>query len=148
MKTGDLLQLCWIIANEEAKHLGATEILPIHFLLATLKIIDPAFPSQLEKLNITSNDWAKMCKEAQDIRSYLDVMPNSVTTKRRSLRKRLAAEQVNPPITAEGLLHRSAAVKRAFGDASMFSEGDILTLKTFVESLFELELVSLDDIKE
>ena len=35
----------------------------------------------------------------------------------------------------------------AFSDAAMFTEGDTLTLRKFVESLFELEMVSLDDIK-
>ena len=147
IKADGLLQLCWLIANAEAKHLGATEILPIHFLLAVMKIIDPAFPGQLDALKISSDEWAAMCEEAQNIRRYIDVVPERVTNKRRGLRKRLAAKRVNPPITADGLLHRSADVKRAFSDAAMFTEGDTLTLRKLVESLFELELVSLDDIK-
>ena len=142
-----LLQVCWLIANAEAKHLGATEILPIHFLLAVMKVIDPAFPEQLDALKISSEEWAAMCEEAQTIRRYIDVVPERITQKRRKLRKRLANKRVNAPITAEGLLHRSADVKRAFADAAMFTEGDALTLRKLVESLFELELVSLNDIK-
>ena len=146
MKAGELLKLCWLIANAEAKHLGATEILPIHFLLAVMKIIDPKLPDQLDGLNVSSEEWASMCKEAQSIRHYIDVIPDRVTQKRRRLRNRLASQRVNRPIDAEGMLHRSAKLKKAFSDACMFSEGDTLMLKTLVESLFELELLSLDDI--
>lgn len=147
IKADGLLQVCWLIANAEAKNLGSAEILPIHFLLAIMKIIDPAFPGQLDALKIPSDEWAAMCEEAQNIRRYIDVVPERVTNKRRGLRKRLAAKRVNPPITADGMLHRSSDVKRAFSDAVMFTEGDTLTLRKLVESLFELELVSLDDIK-
>ena len=147
IKADGLLQVCWLVANTEAKNLGSAEILPIHFLLAVMKIIDPEFPNQLDKLNISSVEWAAMCEEAQNIRRYIDVVPERITQKRRKLRKRLDAKRVNPPITAEGLLHRSSDVKRAFADALMFTEGDTLTLRKFVESLFDLELVSLDDIK-
>lgn len=147
MKAEELLKLCWLIANEEAKHLGASEILPIHFLLAVMKIIDPKFPEQLDNLNISSGEWAEMCKEAQSIRHYIDVMPEKVTGKRRRLRANLAGKQARPPITQAGMLHRSETLKKAFYDACLFAEGDTLTLRTLVQSLFELELVSLDDIK-
>lgn len=141
-----LLQVCWLIANAEAKNLGAAEILPIHFLLAVMKVIDPEFPNQIDKLNVTSEEWATMCKEAQSVRRYVDVMPERVTEKRRGLRRRLAAKRENPPIAEDGMLHRSEALKRAFSDACMFTEGGTLTLLKLVESLFELELVSLDNI--
>ena len=83
---GGLLQVCWLIANAEAKNLGSAEILPIHFLLAVMKIIDPAFPGQLDALKISSDEWAAMCEEAQNIRRYIDVVPERVTNKRRGLR--------------------------------------------------------------
>ena len=143
-----LLQVCWLIANAEAKNLGAMEILPIHFLLAVMKIIDPAFPALLDRLNIPSGEWAAMCEEAESMRRYVEVLPERVTEKRRRLRRRLAAKQVNPPITVEGLLHRSADVKRAFADAlTRMDDGETLSFRKFVETLFELEFVSLDDIK-
>ncbi len=147
IKADGLLQVCWLVANAEAKNLGSAEILPIHFLLAVMKVIDPEFPNQLDKLNITSEEWAAMCKEAQSIRQYIDVMPERVTGKRRGLRQRLASKRTSPPIEADGFLHRSQGLKRAFSDACMFTEGDTLTLRKLVESLFELEFVSLDDIK-
>ena len=147
IKADGLLQVCWLIANAEAKHLGAAEIVPIHFLLAVMKVIDPAFPDMLDALKISSDEWAAMCKEAQAVRHYIDVLPERVTDKRRKLRARLDAARVNPPIAQEGMLHRSVELKRAFADALMFTDGDTLTLRKLVESLFELELVSLDDIK-
>ena len=145
--TDKLLQICWLIANAEAKNLGSAEILPIHFLLAVMKVIDPEFPNQVDKLNVTSEEWAAMCKAAQNIRHYIDVMPEKVTGKRRRLRANLARKQVRPPITQAGMLHRSEDMKRAFHDACLFTEGDTLTLRTLVQSLFELELVSIDDIR-
>ena len=147
LKAEELLKLCWLIANEEAKHLGASEILPIHFLLAVMKIIDPKFPDQLDNLNISSAEWAEMCKEAQSIRHYIDVLPEKVTGKRRRLRANLAGKQIRPQITQAGMLHRSETLKKAFHDACLFTDGDTLTLRTLVQSLFELELVSLDDIE-
>lgn len=147
MHAEDLLKICWLIANAEAKQLGATEIEPLHFLLGVMKIIDPKFPEQLDELNITSEHWAKMCQSAQNTRHYIDVIPERVTGKRRRLRARLAGEQVRPSITQDGMLHRSASLKRAFHDACLFTEGDTLTLCALVQSLFELELLSLDDIK-
>lgn len=146
IKAGDLLQLCWLIANAEANNLGVTEIEPIHFLLAVLKIVDPKFPEQLDALNVSSVDWASMCREAQCVRNYIDIIPDRVTAKRRRLRARLNSNRVNPPIEKKGMLHRSESLKRGFADAIRFENGDVLTLYDVVQSLFELELVSLRDV--
>ena len=147
MQVEELLKLCWMLANVEAKNLGAAEIAPVHFLLGVMKIIDPQFPEQLEKSGVASSEWSAMCKEAQSIRSYIDVMPDKVTAKRRALRARLAGERVREPIAEDGMLHRSEAMKRAFRDACLVSEGETLTLLGLVRSMFELELVTLDDIR-
>lgn len=146
MRADGLLQIAWLIANEEAKNLGATEILPVHFLLATMKIIDPKFPEQLDALNVTSEDWAKMCMEAQSIRHYIDVLPDRVTKKRHMLRARLAQKQLSPPIKEVGFLHRAKSTKRAFSDAIFFSDDGIVTLKQLVRSLFEMNLVNLSQV--
>lgn len=147
MRANALLKLCWMIANIEAKRLGAEEILPIHFLLATMKIIDPMFPSMLDKLDVGSDEWAAMCKEATSVRRYIDVMPDRVTIKRHRIRARLAKDREAQPVEGDGFLHRSKSLKRAFEDAMMFSEkAEELTLLKLIESMFELELVSLDDV--
>ncbi len=143
MKADGLLQIAWLIANAEAKNLGATEIQPVHFLLATMKIIDPKFPEQLDKLDVSSDEWATMCREAQSIRHYIEVLPDRVTKKRRILRARLVQKQVRPPIKEPGFLHRAKSTKRAFSDAIFFTDGDTVTLKQLVQSLFEMGLVDL-----
>ena len=146
LKAGHLLQIAWLIANAEAKNLGATEILPVHFLLAVLKVIDPLFPEMLDTPTLKTEEWTAMCKEADEIRHYIEILPDRVTRKRRRLRARLAKEQTRPPITSEGMLHRSADVKRAFLTAGMSADDGTLTLRRLVESLFTLELVSLTDV--
>ena len=146
MNVDGLLKLCWLIANEEAKHLGEAEIAPLHFMLGVMKIVDPEFPNQLDKTGVSSDEWVEMCKGAQSIRHYIDIKPDCIARKRRKLRARLVGEQKHPPIEQEEALHRSASLKRAFHDACLFEEGGILCLRTLVQSLFELELVSLDDI--
>ena len=147
MNVDGMLKLCWLIANEEAKHLGEAEIAPLHFMLGVMKIVDPEFPNQLDKTGVSSDEWAEMCKAAQSIRHYIDIKPDCIARKRRKLRARLAEEQRRQPTTQGGMLHRSASLKRAFHDACLFKEGGILRLRSLVQSLFELELVSLDDIK-
>ena len=147
MKLEQLVNICWIVANAEAKRPGATRIEPIHFLLGVLKIVDPQFPNQLEELNLETDEWAAWCKSAKHVRNYIDIPPERVTAKRRALRARLDAKRTAPPITADGFLHRSDALRRAFADAVPFSEGDTLTLYALVRVLFEQNLVSLDDIK-
>ena len=146
MKAELLLKLCWLISNVEAKNLGAREIAPIHFLLGALKIVDPKFPERLDSLSISSEEWASMCRAAQSVRAYIDILPDRVTEKRRNLRSRLNAKRNGPPITADGMLHRSEDLKRGFSDAIRFEEGDVLTLYDVIRSLFELELISLDDV--
>lgn len=144
----ELLQICWFIANAEAKNLSASEIQPLHFLLAVMKVIDPVFPSQLDKMNIASEKWAQMCKEAESIRRYIDVVPERVTDKRRRLRKRLMPQRTDAPVKNDQMLHRSELLKKAFRDACILAEKQVLTLTMVVQSLFELDLVSVDDIKD
>ena len=146
LKAGRLLQIAWLIANAEAKNLGATEILPVHFLLAVLKVVDPAFPEMLDTPTLKTGEWTAMCREADEIRHYIEILPDRVTRKRRLLRARLAKDQVRPPIAVEGMLHRSEDVKRAFLTAGMSTDDGTLTLRQLVESLFALELVSLTDV--
>ena len=57
MNLDNLLDLAWAIAEVEARTLGSAVIEPEHFLLAALKIVDVDFPAQLDKLDITSEEW-------------------------------------------------------------------------------------------
>lgn len=137
------MQMAWLIANAEAKNLGASEILPVHFLLATMKIIDPDFPGQLDKLDVSSEEWVAMCQEAECIRRYIEIRPDRVAERRRALRELLSKRKVRSPVKASGLLHRAKSTKRAFSDAAFFTDGDTVALRRLVQSFFEMQLLDL-----
>lgn len=142
----DLLKICWIIANAEAKQLGAVEIEPIHFMLGVLKIVDPKFPEQLEQMLVSQEAWSQMCKAAQKIRSYLEISPNDVTTTRRGLRNKLRKQSLKKLISEKGFLHRSSSLKMAFFETTKVLEGKELSLYELIKILFSLKLVTLEDL--
>ena len=146
MKLDKLLDLAWSIAEFEARSLGSETIEPMHFLLAALKIVDADFPSQLDKLDILSEDWKSMCQDAKKVRRYLDVIPEKITTVRRRIRHRLA-RNANPPIPDDQVIHRSRKTRAAFFDAANETDGDIITLLQLMESMFELDFIDVLDMR-
>lgn len=145
MKADNLLKLGWAIAEHEASALGADNIEPIHFLLAALKIADPKFPEQLDKLDISSEEWKMMSEEARRLRHWLDVLPDHVKDARRRLRHRLARNaELRETVTS---LHRSRKTMAAFYDASRMGNGAELTLRQVIESMFDLGFVDVSDMR-
>lgn len=96
MEVDELLDMGWRIAEIEARALGSPLIEPEHFLLAALKIVDPEFPVQLEQLDIETEKWKMMCKDAAKLRRYRDVLPDKVAEIRHRLRHRLARNAERP----------------------------------------------------
>ena len=146
MKLDKLLDLAWSIAEIEAKALGSETIEPMHFLLAVLKIVDADFPSQLDKLDISSDDWKNMCRDAKKVRGYLDVLPEKITTVRRRIRHRLARNS-KPPIPDDQVIHRSRKTRAAFFDAANQTDGDVITLLQLMESMFEFGFLDVSDMR-
>lgn len=146
IKTDELLKLGWALAEEEARGLGAPSIEPEHFLLAALKIADEEFPSQLDKLDIDSDRWKAICKDAVRLRGYLDVLPNKIAEVRRRLRHRLA-RTANQPIADDVHIHRSRKTLAAFFDAQTHMEGEVLSLLQLMKSMFELEFLEVIDMR-
>ena len=105
MEPNKLLDLAWAIAEVEARALGSEVIEPVHFLIAALKIVDVDFPAQLDELDISSEVWKDMCKDAKKVQMYLDVLPEKVTTVRRRIRHRLA-RTAQPPIPDKHRINR------------------------------------------
>lgn len=64
MNADPLLKIVWQIAEIEARALGSRTIEPSHFLLGALKVVDLDFPNQLEELNLATDEWKSMCKDA------------------------------------------------------------------------------------
>ena len=117
MNLDKLLDLAWAIAEIESRALGSEVIELMHFLLAALKISDVDFSAQLDKLDISSEVWKGMCKDAKKVRGYLDVLPEKITTVRRRIRHRLA-RTAQPPIPDDQVVHRSRKTRAAFYDAA------------------------------
>ena len=146
MKLDKLLDLAWVIAGIEARALGSETIEPMHFLLAALKIVDVDFPSQLEKLDISSDDWKNMCQDAKKILQYLDVVPEKITMVRRRIRHRLA-RTAKPPIPDNQVIHRSRKTRAAFFDAANQVDREVITLMQLIESMFELGFLDVFDMR-
>ena len=146
MKLDKLLDLAWVIAELEARALGSEVIEPMHFLLAALKIVDVDFPAQLDKLDIASEVWKSMCKDAKKIQGYLDVLPEKITTVRRRIRHRLA-RTAQPPIPDGQVIHRSRKTRAAFYDAASQTDGEVISLLQLMKSMFELGFLDVSDMR-
>ena len=146
MNSDKLLDLAWAIAEIEARALGSEVIEPMHFLLAALKIVDVDFPAQLDKLDISSEMWKGMCKDAKKVRGYLDVLPEKITTVRRRIRHRLA-RMARPPIPDDQVIHRSRKTRAAFYDAASQTDGEVVTLLQLMRSIFELGFIDVSDMR-
>ena len=146
MKLDKLLDLAWTIAAVEARALGSEVIEPMHFLLAALKIVDADFPAQLDKLDISSDAWKGMCKDANKVQRYLDVLPEKITTVRRRIRHRLA-RTAQPPIPDDQVIHRSRKTRAAFYDAASQTDGEVVTLLQLMKSMFELGFLDVSDMR-
>ena len=146
MEVDELLGLGWRVAEVEARALGSPLLEPEHFLLAALKVVDPEFPGQLEQLDIETEKWKTICKDAAKLRRYLDILPDKVTEVRHRLRHRLA-RNAEKPLPREDHIHRSRKTCAAFFDAQCQAEGGKLTLLQLVHSMFELEFLEVNDMR-
>lgn len=146
MNSDKLLDLAWAIAEIEARALGSEVIEPMHFLLAALKIVDVDFPVQLDKLDISTEVWKSMCKDAKKVQQYLDVLPEKITTVRRRIRHRLA-RNANQPIPDGQVIHRSRKTRAAFYDAASQMGGEVISLLQLMKSMFELGFLDVSDMR-
>lgn len=142
------IQLAWAIANLEANLAGATDIQPMHFFLGILKVIDPPFLTQLQKVELTDEQKNDLKKVSKDVRHYLEMSVADVTQLRRSLRHGLRAG--HPKVEEVKILHRSPDARTVFEQATGTAAGQgksVLTALELVKALFDSGQVTLELLK-
>ena len=102
--------LAWNLANIEACLSGSPRIEPIHFLVATLIIIDGIFEEVANTMKLTPETVREIFDIAAECRSVLRMSDDDITSARRKLRTLLHRND------AEGLtmLHRSGESRYIF----------------------------------
>lgn len=142
------IQLVWAIANIEANLAGAKDIHPMHFFLGILKVIDPPFLTELQKVDLTEEQKTDLKKVSKDVRHYLEMSVAEVTQLRRSLRQGLRAGR-SRPIEVQ-VLHRSADARKVFEHAAGTTGGkgeSVLTALELLKALFDTGQVTLELLK-
>lgn len=144
------LQL-WSIANAEAWFCQGAVIEPAHFWVGCLKMTDPKLVAALVKSGAPAEECQEFAAEAERILTYLEMDAEAAATKRREMRAKLLRGR-SPREFPEGrlpMLHRSESSRRLFElTARKATErgAKAVTPMHLLESLFEMELVSLDSL--
>jgi len=105
------VSLAWNIANIEACLSGNPRIEPIHFLLATLIIIDGLFEEVADSMNLSAESIREVFDCATECRSILEMSDDEITSARRSLRRKLREAKEPTELVA---LHRSGEARFVF----------------------------------
>lgn len=115
------LLFAWDIANDEACLVSSSEIEPVHFLLATLKVSDSRFKSLIEETDLTAEVVDSVLAVTARCRDALGMSDDELTTARRSLRAALRARELPVADMSQpariGRLHRSATSRDLFQQA-------------------------------
>src|SRR5438552_1583715 len=105
------IYLAWNIANIEACFSKSQRIEPIHFLLATLIIIDGVFEEVADAMKLPPEAIRSVFDAASKCRAILQMSDDEITNTRRSIRRTLReGGETNELIT----LHRSGESRFIF----------------------------------
>jgi hypothetical protein len=129
--------LAWNIANIEACLSGNSRIEPIHFLLATLIIIDGVFEEVADTMKLSPETIREVFDIAGECRSVLKMTDEEITNARRTLRRSLR-EKTDP--TELVTLHRSGESRFIFqraGRRTIDAGADLLTVVHLLEEILE-----------
>lgn len=105
------VSLAWNIANIEACLSGSPRIEPVHFLLATLIIIDGLFEEVADSMSLSAEAIREVFDCAIECRSILEMSDDEITSARRSLRRTLREAKEPMGLVA---LHRSGEARFVF----------------------------------
>jgi hypothetical protein len=129
--------LAWNIANIEACLSGNPRIEPIHFVLATLIIIDGMFEEVANKMELSPETIREVFDIAAGCRSLLEMTDDEITKARRAIRKALRDPASADEIT---MLHRSGESRFIFqraGRRTIEADTVQLTLRHLFEEIVQ-----------
>jgi hypothetical protein len=134
------VQLVWAMANSEAWLAGSARIEPVHFLLASLTIIDGLFDDPAEALDFNQESISSVFKIASECRSKMKMTDDEITSARRGIRKTLRKQREGAHDL--GLLHRTAESRfmfqRAGRRARKLGASELTLFHLFLEILENL----------
>lgn len=130
------LQLAWALANREAHFSGSPTIEPLHFLVATLLIIDDCFLRDAEAMGLPSDAIEGIATLSAKARKTIGIPQDRITAMRRELTKSLRQPDHVPEPT---VLHRSDKSRALFQDAANQAKGhgdEAVNMLHLLEALF------------
>ena len=142
-----LLQL-WVVANEEAWLCQASNIEPVHFWLAALKLADPDIATALFQAGAGSEVCKEQANLSNDLLAFLEIDAETAKTKRRETRAKLLNGRAprGVPDGTTPYLHRSESSRRLFEVAAQEAgnrKAEELSATDVVGTLFEMNLVTV-----
>ena len=140
MGINESVQLVWAMANRDAWSAGSARIEPVHFLLASLMIVDGLFEDAADALEFTQESISSVFKIASECRSKMKMTDDEITSARRGIRK--ALRQQREGAHDLGLLHRTPESRFLFQRAGRRAKTDgaseLTLFYLFVEMLENL----------
>ena len=147
MVSKELLRL-WTIANAEAWFCQASNIEPVHFWIAALKLADPDIAGAMLENGAAPEECEAQSQLSKQLLAYLEMTPEETAKFRRRERAKILNGRAPRGMPEDGppYLHRSESSRRLFQIALRKAESrksSELTPMHRLESLFDMNLVSL-----
>ncbi len=148
MKLAPSLLKLWVLANAEAWYCQASNIEPVHFWLAALKLANPDLAAELFKAGGTPEDCKELAELANGILGYLEMDAEKAKQLRAETRVKLLNGRA-PRGTPDGTmpyLHRSESSRRLFEvalEGAAKRNVDELTVTDIIGTLFDMNLVTM-----
>ena len=143
-----LLQL-WVLANAEAWYCQASNIEPVHFWLAALKLANPDLAATLFKAGASPEECNAQAELSGQILAYLEMTGEKVNELRAAERAKLLNGRAprGTPDGAMPYLHRSESARRLFEVSMEGAKGrkaQELGVIDIIGALFDMNLVTME----
>ncbi len=143
-----LLQL-WLQANSEAWYCQASNIEPVHFWLAALKLANPDLAAALFKAGGSPEDCKALAELSSGILGYLEMDVEKAKQLRADTRAKLLNGRAprGTPDGATPYLHRSESARRLFEvaiESATKRKVEELAVTDIIGALFDMNLVTME----